>query len=264
MSATIDADRFAHFFCDPASGAPAIVLDVGRQPFEVCRSTRTRSAPRCRPSSRCGRSTRPRPARAAAGAARLDPAMYDAACYLLRALSDGTRAEALPDKLPEAELEAMKQPHRAALGAVLVFVPGQAEIYEMVHAIGAGGAGVDARALQIVPLHGLLDDDTQRDAFAPAPPGVRKVVISTNIAESSVTVPDVRFVIDFGFEKLPWFSPTTNTQALLLKLCSRASAAQRAGRAGRVAPGVAFRLYTQSLFTDHMPPYVPPEMCAPR
>ena len=87
------------------------------------------------------------------------------------------------------------------------------------------------RALQLVPLHGLLDDDTQRDAFAPAPPGVRKVVISTNIAESSVTVPDVRFVIDFGFEKLPWFSPTTNTQALLLKLCSRASAAQRASRA---------------------------------
>ena len=110
---------------------------------------------------------------------------------------------------------------------------------------------------------------------------MRRVVLSTNIAESSVTVPGVRFVIDFGLEKLPVYDARTKTQALLTRLCSRASpskqrpfsrhfslsisetnrsAAQRAGRCGRVAAGACLRLYSRAVFEGNMPEFISPEI----
>ena len=177
MSATIDANRIAQFFCNPDTGEPAAILHVGKQPFEVqsFHSDALREAlPADFPQWKEHAPSR------SSQAARLDPAMYDAACYLIRALGDGTIEAALPGALSDAELEAQEASQHGgnanqSLGAVLIFVPGQAEIYELLHAISGGSAGVDPRWIQLVPLHSLLDDDAQRTAFAPAPAGMRKV-----------------------------------------------------------------------------------------
>lgn len=89
-----------------------------------------------------------------------------------------------------------------------------------------------------------------------------QVVLATNIAESSITVADVAIVIDFGLEKLPYYDMRANSDSLLLRHCSRASALQRAGRAGRVAPGVCLRLYPSDWLENDsfMPEYTPAEM----
>lgn len=88
------------------------------------------------------------------------------------------------------------------------------------------------------------------------------MILATNIAESSITVPDVSLVIDLGLEKLPYYDAKTNTDSLLLRRCARASAMQRAGRAGRVAPGVCLRLYPERFMQDEalMAAFTPAEM----
>jgi hypothetical protein len=112
----------------------------------------------------------------------------------------------------------------------------------------------------IIPLHGLLEDKQQDEIFKPPPYGKRKVIIGTNIAESSITVNDISYIIDLGLEKLPYFDPKNNTDELQLRRASQASAAQRAGRAGRVAEGTCFRLYSRLTFNTAMPAFAPPEM----
>ena len=85
------------------------------------------------------------------------------------------------------------------------------------------------------------------------------MILATNIAESSITVPDVSVVIDLGLEKLPYYDARSNTDSLLLRRCARASAVQRAGRAGRVAAGVCLRLFPSEWMSDErlMPAYTP-------
>jgi len=139
-------------------------------------------------------------------------------------------------------------------GDILVFLPGAAEIRQAREALTDLAAH---RELLVLPLHGDLPAEEQDRALAPA--GRRKVVLSTNVAETSVTVPGVTAVVDSGLARIAVHSPWSGLPGLEVAKISRASAAQRAGRAGRTAPGRALRLYTRA---DHdaRPEHLLPEV----
>ncbi len=125
-------------------------------------------------------------------------------------------------------------------GDVLVFLPGAGEIRRACDLL-VGGA-LPPRT-HVRPLHGTLSPAEQDDAILPSAPGERKVVLATSIAETSLTIEGVRIVIDGGLSRVPRFSPRTGMTSLETVRVSRASADQRRGRAGRVAPGVCYRLW---------------------
>lgn len=127
-------------------------------------------------------------------------------------------------------------------GSLLVFLPGQAEI-RRVHQQLAESLGEHSEIL-LCPLHGELDLTAQRAAIDPAPAGTRKVVLATNIAETSLTIDGVRVVVDAGLARVPRFDPGSGMTRLDTQRISRASATQRAGRAGRLEPGVCYRLWS--------------------
>jgi ATP-dependent helicase HrpB len=128
-------------------------------------------------------------------------------------------------------------------GDVLVFLPGQREIADAERVLSDAVAAVGAT---IVPLHGELSVEQQSLALSPDPLGRRRVVLATNVAESSVTLPGVRVVIDAGLAREPRFDPNSGFSRLETVSISQASADQRAGRAGRVADGFCYRLWPQS------------------
>lgn len=155
--------------------------------------------------------------------------------------------------------DAMAKAIRAALadesGSVLAFLPGQREIERTAERLlGRIGADTD-----IVPLYGMLDGKAQDAAIKPAPPGRRKVVLATSIAETSITIDGVRVVIDSGLSRLPRYEPASGLTRLETVRVSRASADQRAGRAGRTQPGVAVRLWRAEQ-TAALPAFTPPEI----
>ncbi len=125
-------------------------------------------------------------------------------------------------------------------GDVLVFLAGRREIEQARMALHA------LSGIELVPLHGELSLTEQHAALAPAPSGKRRIVLATNIAESSVTLPGIRAVIDTGLAREPRLDPNSGFTRLETVAISQASADQRAGRAGRVAPGIAYRLWPQS------------------
>ncbi|WP_170292296.1 ATP-dependent helicase HrpB [Xanthomonas maliensis] len=127
-------------------------------------------------------------------------------------------------------------------GDVLVFLPGQREIARV---LGVLQSALDP-ALQVLPLHGELSVEAQGQVLQPDPQGRRRVVLATNVAESSVTLPGVRVVIDSGQAREPQYDPNSGFSRLDVVTISQASADQRAGRAGRVASGWAYRLWPQS------------------
>ncbi|EWC38993.1 ATP-dependent helicase [Stutzerimonas stutzeri KOS6] len=128
-------------------------------------------------------------------------------------------------------------------GSVLVFLPGQAEIRRVNEALADQLSG---RAdILLCPLHGELELAQQRAAIEPAPRGTRKVVLATNIAETSLTIEGVRVLVDAGLARVPRFDPGTGMTRLETRRISRASATQRAGRAGRLEPGVCYRLWSE-------------------
>lgn len=129
-------------------------------------------------------------------------------------------------------------------GSLLVFLPGQAEIRRVNQQLAEA---LDARTdILLCPLHGELDLNAQRAAIEPAPKGIRKVVLATNIAETSLTIDGVRVVIDAGLARVPRFDPGSGMTRLDTQRISRASATQRAGRAGRLEPGVCYRLWSEA------------------
>ncbi|RWU23956.1 ATP-dependent helicase HrpB [Pseudomonas alkylphenolica] len=129
-------------------------------------------------------------------------------------------------------------------GSLLVFLPGQAEI-RRVHQALQDALG-ERPELLLCPLHGELDLNAQRAAIDAAPPGQRKVVLATNIAETSLTIDGVRVVVDAGLARVPRFDPGSGMTRLDTQRISRASATQRAGRAGRLEPGVCYRLWSEA------------------
>ncbi|XAR67153.1 RNA helicase [Bertholletia excelsa] len=147
-------------------------------------------------------------------------------------------------------------------GDILLFLTGQEEIdyacqclYERMK-----GLGKNVPELIILPVYSALPSEMQSRIFDPAPPGKRKVVVATNIAEASLTIDGIFYVIDPGFAKQNVYNPKQGLDSLVITPISQASAKQRAGRAGRTGPGKCYRLYTESAFHNEMSPTSIPEI----
>jgi len=140
------------------------------------------------------------------------------------------------------------------LGDILVFLTGQEEIEAAQENLErrVRGLGTKIGELMVLPIYSTLPSDMQAKIFEPTPPGARKVVLATNIAETSLTINGVIYVIDPGFCKQKSYNPRSGMEALIVTPVSRASAQQRAGRAGRVAAGKCFRLYTAHAFMHEL------------
>lgn len=143
-------------------------------------------------------------------------------------------------RLEGAMANAIRVALRDTTGDVLAFLPGQGEIHRVADLLGAESLGP---AVDLCPLYGNLAFDVQDRAIAPSPPGRRKVVLATSIAESSLTIEGVRCVVDSGVSRVARFSGAVGMTRLGTVRVSRASAEQRAGRAGRLAPGIVYRLW---------------------
>lgn len=172
-----------------------------------------------------------------------------------------------PDYL-EAAIRTVVQIHLCeGPGDVLLFLTGEEEIDEACRRIegevsrqrGSGCSGVDGQ-VRVLPLHSTLPPQLQQRVFEPAPPGGRKIVVATNIAETSLTLDGVVYVVDPGFAKQKVYNPRVRVESLLVSPISRASAQQRAGRAGRTQPGRCFRLYTEKAFKKDLVPQTYPEI----
>jgi ATP-dependent helicase HrpB len=167
------------------------------------------------------------------------------------------RHEERPGGTPieDAMAKAIREAIATETGSVLAFLPGQREIERTAERL--------ERRLpdncDVVPLYGQLDGKAQDAAIRPAPAGRRKIVLATSIAETSITIDGVRVVIDSGLSRLPLYEPATGLTRLETVRVSRASADQRAGRAGRTEPGIAIRLWRAEQ-TAALPAFTPPEI----
>jgi len=132
-------------------------------------------------------------------------------------------------------------------GSILVFLSGEKMIKECMGRLSRGRFG---SSLHLLPLYGRLGKEEQERVFEAAPKGKTKVVLSTNIAETSVTIDGVTAVIDSGLSKLNWYNPRSFTSSLVEAPVSKASANQRRGRAGRTCEGTCYRLYTRRDFEN--------------
>ncbi|KAK9409401.1 putative ATP-dependent RNA helicase TDRD9 [Crotalus adamanteus] len=141
-------------------------------------------------------------------------------------------------------------------GSVLVFLPGLAEINYLLELL----TNMAHRRLQVYPLHSSVTLEEQNNVFLAPVPGYRKILLSTNIAQSSVTVPDVKYVIDFCLTKNLVCDEDTNYQSLRLCWASKNSCDQRRGRAGRVSKGYCYRLVYKDFWANCIPESTMPEM----
>ena len=170
----------------------------------------------------------------------------------------GTGLPLLPGGRDSPELAVLRVIKRAlteAPGDMLVFLPGAGEIRRVQGMLSDIGNDVD-----VLPLFGELAAAEQDAALKPAKAGRRKIVLATNIAETSLTIDGVRIVVDSGIERRSLFDPSSGMSRLEVQRISRASAEQRAGRAGRTAPGVCFRLWGEGAERS-LAAYAPPEVC---
>ncbi|RAH59004.1 ATP-dependent RNA helicase [Aspergillus piperis CBS 112811] len=132
-------------------------------------------------------------------------------------------------------------------GDILVFLTGQETVEALENLVNEYATGMDPALpkIQVLPLFAALPQAAQQRVFVPAPPRTRKIILATNIAETSVTVSGVRFVVDCGKAKVKQFRSRLGLDSLLVKPISKSAAIQRKGRAGREAPGQCYRLYTE-------------------
>ncbi len=224
-SATIDPESFARHFAD-AEGTPAPIIEVSGRTYPV--EIRYRGPVSAGPTSDA-------PASASASAS-----------------AQGDEVDAL--------VAALRELDREPDGDVLVFFPGEAEIRDAADAVRAMYQG-DARPTEVLPLYGRLSAAEQHRVFEPSRiAGLRRrVILATNVAETSLTVPGIRYVIDTGTARISRYSVRSKVQQLPIEAISQASAQQRAGRAGRTSDGIAIRLYSEDDFTAR-PEYTEPEI----
>ena len=139
-------------------------------------------------------------------------------------------------------------------GDILIFMSGQADIVCTCNTIARrmADAGKGMPAMLLLPMYAHLPSEQQARIFQPAGEGVRKCIVSTNIAETSLTVDGIRYVIDSGFCKVKVFNPKIGMDALNVTPVSQANANQRSGRAGRTGPGFCYRLYTESMYREEL------------
>ncbi|XP_043487224.1 ATP-dependent RNA helicase DHX8 [Polistes fuscatus] len=166
------------------------------------------------------------------------------------------------DYLDAALITVMQIHLREPPGDILLFLTGQEEIdtaceilYERMKSLGP-----DVPELIILPVYSALPSEMQTRIFEPAPPGSRKVVIATNIAETSLTIDGIYYVVDPGFVKQKVYNSKTGMDSLIVTPISQAAAKQRTGRAGRLGPGKCYRLYTERAYRDEMLPTPVPEI----
>ena len=245
MSATLDSDMFSRYFSLPINGrlegAPVVTVEGRSYPVEeiylneIIHSVHKRSLPLLDP-----------------GEPGIDEEQYHTAACLIGQLDSW-----------EIDVQgATDNGFAGERGSVLVFLPGKEHIKDMDKMLN------DVcweRHLWVLPLHSQITNEEQSQVFRNPPkpqegnPRYRKIILSTNIAESSITVPDVKYVIDFCLVKCLICDPDTNYQSLRMQWTSHASATQRKGRAGRVSAGKCFRLVTNEFYDRCMEPYSVPE-----
>lgn len=230
-SATIDPESFARHFAGP-DGEPATIVEVSGRTYPVD--------------------------------IRYRPLVDDADTTD----GDGT-ADEDDDRGPargardqtQGVLDALRELERED-GDVLVFLSGETEIRDTEDAIRGSltGSGGLAAATEVLPLYGRLSAADQHRVFSARPAGVRRrIVLATNVAETSLTVPGIRHVIDTGTARISRYSSRAKVQRLPIEPISQASANQRAGRAGRTSAGIAIRLYSEADF-ERRPEYTDPEI----
>jgi ATP-dependent helicase HrpB len=209
MSATIDTGRIAALLSSASGAAAPVIISEGRAwPVDI------RFVPPAPAARKVGYKGRPGPP--PRPGAQVVPATTSA---VLRAL-------------------------REEAGDILVFLPGAGDIRRVESALRAPGSGLPD-GVDIRPLYGALPIADQDAALAPSPPGRRRVVLATDIAETSLTVDGVRVVVDGGWHRTPRYDPRSGLTRLETVGITKASADQRAGRAGRTEPGVAYRLWSK-------------------
>jgi ATP-dependent helicase HrpA len=225
-SATIDPERFAAHFAD-RHGKPAPIIEVSGRTYPV----EVRYRPLIEhPALRDGRG----------------------------AISSGTEldeeGEAVVRDQTEAIVDAVKELSAEGAGDILVFLPGEREIRDTADVLD--GLGL-RNPLEVTPLYSRLSAAEQHKVFQPH--GGRRVVLATNVAETSLTVPGIRYVVDTGVARISRYSARTKVQRLPVEPISQASANQRSGRCGRVEAGVAIRLYSEEDF-EARPEFTDPEI----
>ncbi|WP_037462661.1 ATP-dependent helicase HrpB [Sinorhizobium fredii] len=161
------------------------------------------------------------------------------------------------ERVEDAVVRTIIEAHRSDAGSILAFLPGQAEITRTAERL----AGRFDQNTMIVPLYGNLSQKDQDAAIRPAPKGTRKIVLATSIAETSITIDGVRIIVDSGLQRLAVVEASTGITRLETVRVSRASADQRAGRAGRTDPGVAIRLWHAGQ-TAALAAFTPPQILA--
>lgn len=172
---------------------------------------------------------------------------------LMELPEDDEDGEAIVRDQTEAIVEAVKELSAEGPGDVLVFLPGEREIRDTAEALG------DLPRTEILPLYSRLSAAEQHRVFSSHGNAVRRVVLATNVAETSLTVPGIRYVVDTGVARISRYSVRTKVQRLPIEPISQASANQRSGRCGRVEAGIAIRLYSEEDF-DGRPEFTDPEI----
>ncbi|WP_169581172.1 MULTISPECIES: ATP-dependent RNA helicase HrpA [Microbacterium] len=209
-SATIDPESFAKHFAG-RDGTPAPIIEVSGRTYPV--------EVRYRPTAGSTKS------------------------------GDGNGAEQPDGDDVDGITAALRELDREPAGDVLVFLPGEAEIRDATDAV-RGMYAKDASPTEVLPLYGRLSAAEQHRVFERSTvAGVRRrVILATNVAETSLTVPGIRYVVDTGTARISRYSNRSKIQRLPIEAISQASAQQRSGRAGRTSPGVAIRLYSEEDF----------------
>jgi len=218
-SATIDSERFARHFS--VQGKPAPVIEVSGRSYPV--------------------------------QLRYRPVLGDGA------LAPGQEEKRVPGKaqerdLPEAVADGVAECIRAGTGDILVFLPGEREIRDCADALRQAYP----KGLDVLPLYARLSQAEQDRIFRPQSQ-TRRAVLATNVAETSLTVPGIRFVVDSGLARVKRYSLRNKVEQLQIEAISQASAAQRAGRCGRTGPGLCIRLYDEADFKAR-PAFTDPEI----
>ncbi|MFD7074028.1 ATP-dependent RNA helicase HrpA [Nocardioides sp. NPDC059952] len=225
-SATIDPERFAAHFSDVRTGEPAPIIEVSGRTYPV--------EVRYRPLMELSEETGPE--------------------------KDGEGEVVVRDQT-EAIVDAVKELSAEGPGDVLVFLPGEREIRDAADALGdalglnRGRSGTGL--VEIVPLFSRLSAADQHRVFSPHTG--RRIVLATNVAETSLTVPGIKYVVDTGVARISRYSARTKVQRLPIEPISQASANQRSGRTGRVQAGIAIRLYSEEDF-EGRPEFTDPEI----
>lgn len=221
-SATIDTESFSRHF----GGAPVIEVQGRNYPVEI------RYRPVCDANFGVQAAGGP-----AAGGVAADS--YRAVGGRLRASAGEPDGPGAPSDTVQAVCDAVDELCQEGPGDILVFLAGEAEIRDVAEAL----ARYSLRELEVLPLFGRLSSAQQHRVFEPH--STRRVVLSTNVAETSLTVPGIRYVVDAGTARVSRYGRRAKVQRLPIEPISQASADQRAGRCGRLGPGICVRLYSE-------------------